>query len=605
MADTGDFDLPGYMSPDRGEPTLAANRWGHTDSTGWTGRLLPDRVVRTYEGYGVNPLLPAHLDENLVQTGVWIVDSSAFDNDLNITLKMRDVGRLLIDQIVFPPAIPYAEYPLSWETIHKTTEAGRVPTGGAWTPIGQPGRASSSNRGKDPHPAAHAADGRDRTYWQSSGQPRKRSVVWWQSDIDPSELAGVRIDPRGGPYHVYISVKGSDGWIGRKRIPTQGDDDANDRIPFVKQDLIYGRQTTDVVLPRVYKRARAVRITVTRLHDTGIGERPFVAMLQGVQVYVGSGLGFGRAPREVTRGNYRDFTDIVKWCCAWGGFYWPTQGSGQDFMQIDYDNADVSREYFHYLASDNKLPKGRVWGDFMATGTAGEADLTVDLFDKKPLMDVIAYVRDMVGFLFFIDETGGVVWRMPNLWEKGNYRSPGQHSNRGRSRTDEIQVLDERTVLESWTKTYDGKNLRERIFVANTTGKIGTVIKGFMPEEVGYRRVAGWTDQHFETQRECRVMADMISAQQMFSYARGSATIKANPAIQIDDQVRIFERVTNETRYHYVESINSTLDMESGTWDYELTTHWLGERPRDAWAVNVEQLDQVTQAYLNTVGVGD
>ena len=295
----------------------------------------------------------------------------------------------------------------------------------------------------------------------------------------------------------------------------------------------------------------------------------------------------------------------MKWCAAWGGFYWPTQGSGEDFVQIDYPDNDDSREYFHFTQADAKLPKGRVWGDFMATGTAGEADLTVDLFDKKPLMDVISYVRDIVGFLFFIDETGGVVWRMPNLWEKGNYRSPGQHSNRGRSRTEDIIVLDERTVLQRWQKTYSGTNLRERIFVANTTGKIGTVIKGFMPEDVGYRRVAGWTDQHFANARECRVMADMISAQQMFSYARGSATIKANPAIQIDDQVRIFERVTNETRYHYVEAITSTLDMDSGSWDYELTTHWLGERPRDAWVVRVDELDQVTQNYLNTLGVGD
>ena len=302
VADTEDFDLPGYMSPDRGEPTLAANRWGHTDSTGWTGRLLPDRVVRTYEGYGVNPFVVAANDENLVQTGVWIIDTATFDNELGIVLKMRDVGRLLLDQIVFPPAIPHTEYPLAWEAIHTANEAGRAPTGGGWTAPGRPVTSSNEKylgKGLENPPARnyvgpggavnghrpgdaltqHATSDEQRPYWLSTGQPRKASMVWWQAELNPTALAGIRLDPRGGPYHVYISVKGPDGWIGRKKIPYQRDHGAGDvnieaDIPFVKQELVRAQVPTDILFPRVIKRARAVRMTITRLYDTGVGGLP-------------------------------------------------------------------------------------------------------------------------------------------------------------------------------------------------------------------------------------------------------------------------------------------------------------------------------------------
>jgi hypothetical protein len=257
-----------------------------------------------------------------------------------------------------------------------------------------------------------------------------------------------------------------------------------------------------------------------------------------------------------------------------------------------------------------------VWGDFMRTYTTGVADLTVDMFDKKPMMEVIGYVRDLLGFIFYIDEAGGVVWRMPNLWSLGNYVSPerlpdgtgpfmysGRPGKRGQgARTSEIvELKDDETIL-SYTTKLDSSNIRERIFVANAVGGLGTVIKGFNPYNVGLNRVAGWTDQNFATKRETVVMADMISARQMFSYKTSQVVIPGYPKIQIDDQIRIFERVTNETYYHYVMGIKSDMDMTEGTWTYSLETHWLGERPSDAWVVKVTELSNVTRQYLNAIG---
>jgi hypothetical protein len=169
-------------------------------------------------------------------------------------------------------------------------------------------------------------------------------------------------------------------------------------------------------------------------------------------------------------------------------------------------------------------------------------------------------------------------------------------------RTSEIVNIDEEETLLSYSTTLDSTNIRERIFVANLVGGKGVVIKGFNPYPIGLKRVAGWTDQRFKTKYETRVMADMIAANAMFTYRTSQMSIPANPSIQVDDQVRILERITSETYYHYVLGIKSNMDLEEGTWIYDMTTHWLGEDPESAWAVDSEVLDNVTQQYLAELG---
>jgi hypothetical protein len=149
------------------------------------------------------------------------------------------------------------------------------------------------------------------------------------------------------------------------------------------------------------------------------------------------------------------------------------------------------------------------------------ADLTADQFDKQPLLDCIQVVRNIVGFNFFVDECGGIVWRMPNLYQRGNYITPSHLDNEGRKPTyvaGAHETIDENDILLQYSTTLDSKNLRERIGVADTNGKVGTVIRGYTSLPHRAARIALWTDQHFDSNRECRVAADMIAAQQMFSF---------------------------------------------------------------------------------------
>lgn len=97
-------------------------------------------------------------------------------------------------------------------------------------------------------------------------------------------------------------------------------------------------------------------------------------------------------------------------------------------------------------------------------------------------------------------------------------------------------------------------------------------------------------------------MADLITLRQAFNFRTNQITIPGYPAIQVDDQVRIRERITGETYIHYVREITSEWSASTGEWTYSLVTNWLGETPFTRWAFDPAQLSAETRAYLETVG---
>ncbi len=629
-----EFERFGYLTPNRGDEASgkAIQRWGDVfgERTGWERRFVPDRIIRTYEGYGstvvAGGLVSPYDDPLLHPSGVWLLDSVSYTAEGDITLKMRDIGRLLMDQLAFLPTIPLAEYPLRWERKHEATETGRTPQNGSWKRIDHDDNsnlsfvgaslpddypAPNSNGVVDGHQASDAFDGNPSTYWLSTAQGRRFDKVWIQGSFATQQVAGVRFKVRGGPYRVYLSVRGPDGnWRGSKRIPydvAKHGIDVHADIKFLRTFIVDQNDTREVVLPTPVE-GNAIRLTFTDLWQRD-RPWPWYAAANNIEVYGGNDLAVQSGDVKRTKGNYHDFTDIVKWLCGWAGFYWPPASSGDDYQVLHAGATPEDwRVYFRALDAEHLFPQGSVWGDFMNTGTGGQGDLSEELWDKKPLMDGIGYLRDMTGFNFFIDEMGAPIWRMPNIWKLGNYLQAGDRNPQGRARTKHILTIDENVQLLGMNTTYSSRNIRERLFVASTSGAgkgqdpDGAVVEGYTPLKVGFRRVAGWTDQHFEGELEALVMADMIAARQMFDYRQSQVTIPANPAIQIDDQIRVYERITGDTYYHYVKGITSNLDMDSGEWTYVLDTHWLGEHPSDAWAMDSRILKQATQNYLKTMG---
>ena len=211
----------------------------------------------------------------------------------------------------------------------------------------------------------------------------------------------------------------------------------------------------------------------------------------------------------------------------------------------------------------------------------------------------VNYVKDIVGYLFFIDEGGGAVFRSPNIWSVGNWIGDGG-PNSGRTST--IVVIDETQTLMSLGAKMSSRSIREKIFVANVSGQIGAMANGHNPYPSGLRRVGGFTDQHFLTVKECQIMADLITLRQLFTYRTDKVQIPGNPAIQVDDQVRVYERVSEEAFLQYVIGISMNWSLETGKYTYDLDTHWLGDTAFSEWTFNPADLSAEAQQYLRSIG---
>lgn len=300
-------------------------------------------------------------------------------------------------------------------------------------------------------------------------------------------------------------------------------------------------------------------------------------------------------------------TDIVKKLLAWGGFYWPNDSSLA--IQTDADGTTVT---IMPPSDDSVLGKGRVWGDFLQTGTSLTAvdpdnpsesvalTMDVNIWDQQPIMDGITYIKNLIGFLFFIDDTGGAIWRLPNIWSIGNWIGDTASDA---ERTSTVIDIDETQVILQLNAKLSSRNVREYVYIGNVTGKLGAISAGFNPNPTGLRRVAGWTDQGFGKTDECQIMADLIALRMYFQYRTDQLKIAGNPAIQMDDQVRIYERLSNETFIHYVSGITMSFDLESGEYTYTLATYWLGDAAFTDWAFKPTDFSDATQAFLTEVGV--
>jgi hypothetical protein len=243
-------------------------------------------------------------------------------------------------------------------------------------------------------------------------------------------------------------------------------------------------------------------------------------------------------------GNYDDLSDIVKDLLLWSG-WWLYGGTG-------------------------------VYGNIESTGTYVETDLTADVFDKKPVMDAINQIRDVVGYLFWVDEEGGAHFESPNWFTYGNFL---QESG---LRIGGIPEIDERVSLTNYSLTYTDRPIRSVIIITSDdpTLNYSTTITTNRPVTSnllrGMVRPAMIGTPFNVTAADQAIMAERIEQQIHFQSEQSSVTCVANPAIQINDQVRLWEQITGESNVHFVRGISSQHDLETGVWTYTLTTNNLG-----------------------------
>lgn len=629
VPERGDFDQPGFYSPGRGRGRFSG-RWGHQSNV-WSALMQPDNIVRVYQGYGSDvlgssldspDLIPPERDSKLVLTGTWHIDDVDLSSDGTITVTARDMGRLLLDQMAFLPVVPKDFYPLEFEQwgdvtvqsqytkVTDTRKTGFLPFKLVGTGNDKWPESAYLGADRHGHKLAHAADGKLDTYWLSvgNGNPTWRSSYEYiDIQVGGYTVQEIRLRTVKSNHIAWISVKqkGSNAWVAGKTMPYHQDGRGRyeEGVPYIRKKAL-GDAKDEQVIPVGVKNVSLIRLWLNATAAFNFPGARYRAAIREIQLWGESGsltkeqkvrsqsTALTKGPAGSNPGRIQDFTDIVKLACAWSGLYWPSTGYVY--------HSDGSKVSVRPSQSDSKVlggkVTGRVWGDFEQTGTVPLALLSASNFDKRSMRDVINYVADMIGFLFFVDETGGAVWRMANVWEKGSWVS-GLSSNP--RRVTSPMILDENVTIMDLRANLTSRNVREGVFVANAIGGYAEMVAGYNPNDTGLRRVAGYTDSNFQDAEEARVMADLITVRQLFKYRTDTIMITANPAIQIDDQVQPFERVTSEGFVHYVKGIQSDMDVRSGKWTMQLQTHWLGDDPEGKWAVRRNTLNDSTVSFVD------
>lgn len=269
-------------------------------------------------------------------------------------------------------------------------------------------------------------------------------------------------------------------------------------------------------------------------------------------------------------GNFSDLTEIVKLLLLWSGF-WLQGGNGP--------SEDLA-----------------VYGNLEYTGFTPESSISADVFDKKPVIDAITYLKEITGFNFFVDQEGAVRYGSPNIWGPGNFMADGTHVNK-------MLQINERHNLINYLSNMTLKH--ERKFVTVTDGDPLSDAPGV--RSYRHRAYASGSSNDYLfgveanaqvvvpvslTERELETMAKLIALRIRLKRRSGAATCAANPALELDDQVSIYERTSNEIFIHYVHGISTSQDFQTGSYTMDVQTHWMSAIGSD-WSIRTTE-DQDT-----------
>jgi hypothetical protein len=261
--------------------------------------------------------------------------------------------------------------------------------------------------------------------------------------------------------------------------------------------------------------------------------------------------------------DYTDYADIIKDLALWGGFW---------------------------LYEPN-VPGGQEPGVYGIIETTGAYDtlgpLGIEFFDKRPIIDVMTDIANLVGYVVRCDDVGSLRFQAPNIWQIGNFfDETGQHTNL-------IPQIDERITLSDYQMTQTDQELRSPIVVAVSDpylwgGPIpGTNVTTFVPPYTpllkGITKSAMFAVPLQVDATDQAYFAELIALRIWLASRTGTVRAWCDPSICVGDQVQIFERQTGEVNVHYVKAMSMTYTAQDGKLEMQLTTNWLGSTGK--WAI--------------------
>lgn len=490
----------------------------------------------TYQGYASpdTTLEEALAAGSLIMTGVWLLDDILVTTNGRLKLVGRDLAKLLIEEKLYPPVVPGALYPEVLRFCRYINLAAVAPKGGGTV------AASSEDPG---HPKEHSFEHNPDTYWASAPNPYGAAGVEWIEFVNNGDVDRVVLDAWGGGYMAYVSLFVDGAWVGTNSAPDYPNLTTGGP-PFVAQSGVPFDSNIAIDLGGTYNPSK-IRLTFTNLYAP-TGYRAGVREWESEATVPGAG-------PEVD-GNYLDGVDIVKLLLLWAGFF------------------DL---------------EGGVLGFVESTGWYAKDCILEDQFDKKPVIDGIKVISQIVAYLMRIGPTGLVHFESPNYWEAGNFDDDtGDH-------TADIAEIDEALQLTDYTVKFSDAPVRDEIIISTDDPALDvfdtTVTTRFRPFNSGLLRGIPrpfmWFNEVFTDPADQRALANLVAIFIWFAQRQGQVTMQANPAIGVDDQVRIWERQASESYVHYVRGSRLEQNLVTGDFKQTLTTHWLGDWPH-LWAVD-------------------
>jgi hypothetical protein len=313
----GQFGTVGAFTFDHGGAQDAKARWQQVPNQ-WSNVLVPNALIRTYQGFGghTKAVADAVADGNIILNGVWLVDDVSIGTDGTLSVKCRDMAKLLIDQQLFPPLVPENLYPLLYKRWDIRTTA--IPPDqvvedycywsvyGQWDPMISKlydtanGWHSSTdeyygqyNTWATGHPPAEAFDmsfepadavqavtpgffSHQKSYWLSEPKGGPNDWVWLEFTVENGTsrpISHIYYHPLYGSEYVQVSVFEGGEWVAPE-TPDGGT--TVHGLPYVGTFVgpsaygIPGVDTNQRPLPRSYHATR-VRLTLTNLSAAAEG----------------------------------------------------------------------------------------------------------------------------------------------------------------------------------------------------------------------------------------------------------------------------------------------------------------------------------------------
>lgn len=259
---------PGYFWPQRGESVESQILWNQEPGTGayekdgtydpsfdWTNVIVPNGMIRTYQGYGGNDdsIQDAVDNENIMLTGIWLIDRITAGTDGMLNVECRDVGRLLLEQLTFPPLVPDPLYPLEYVPAGKSLFDSTFAPGprSEGVSIASFGEArclyyssatdillGQSDAGVNGNKGSYACDGNFNTYALSPAvaDPMDSSAYfWWEFALQKpggsgKTIEGLNFITWAGGYTAYISIKRNGSWLPGETVPG-----GTNQVPYIKK----------------------------------------------------------------------------------------------------------------------------------------------------------------------------------------------------------------------------------------------------------------------------------------------------------------------------------------------------------------------------------